>query len=120
MRKVLVVDDAIFMRLSIKTSLERNGFEVVGEAGDGREAVKKFAILKPDIVTLDITMPEMSGIDTLRAMMQLDKDAKVVMVSAMGQEDKVRDAIMYGAKSFIVKPFKEEQLIKTLEKIIPA
>ncbi|WP_099468761.1 response regulator [Konateibacter massiliensis] len=120
MKKVLVVDDAVFMRLTIKTSLEKNGFQVVGEAGDGREAVEKFAILKPDIVTLDITMPEMSGIDTLKAMIQLDRNVKVIMVSAMGQEEKVKDAIMNGAKSFIVKPFKEEQLIKALEKIIPA
>lgn len=120
MRKVLVVDDAMFMRASIKASLERNGFQVVGEAGDGKEGVRQFAALKPDLVTLDITMPEMSGIDTLKAILELDKNAKVIMVSAMGQEDKVREAIINGAKSFIVKPFKEEQLISVLEKLIPA
>ena len=119
MKKVLIVDDASFMRFSIKTTLEKNGFQVAGEAGNGREAVKKYAELQPDIVTLDITMPEMSGIDTLKEIMQLDKSAKVIMVSAMGQEGMVRDAIINGAKSFIVKPFKEEQLINALKKILP-
>lgn len=114
MRKVLIVDDAAFMRLTIKTMLERNGFEVVGDAANGVEAIQKFKQLKPDIVTMDITMPDMDGIDALKAILAIDSNAKVVMVSAMGQEVLVREAILNGAKSFIVKPFKEDQMIRTL------
>lgn len=114
MKKVLIVDDAAFMRLTIKTMLERNGFEVAGDAANGLEAVQKYKQLKPDIVTMDITMPDMSGIDALKAILAMDPNAKVVMVSAMGQEALVREAIINGAKSFIVKPFREDQMIKTL------
>ncbi|HPU63501.1 MAG TPA: response regulator [Mobilitalea sp.] len=114
MMKVLIVDDAAFMRLTIKTMLENNGIEVVGEASNGIEAIQKFKQLKPDIVTMDITMPDMDGIDALKAILATDPNAKVVMISAMGQEILVREAILNGAKSFIVKPFKEDQIVRTL------
>lgn len=118
MAKVLIVDDAAFMRISIKTMLEKNGFNVVGEAENGVVAITKYKELKPDIVTMDITMPEMTGIEALKAIRELDSNAKVVMVSAMGQERMVMDAVMSGAKSFIVKPFKEEQVLEALNKIL--
>lgn len=117
MAKVLVVDDAAFMRISIKNYLTKNGFEVVGEAENGIVAVEKYKELKPDIVTMDITMPEMSGLDAMKTIMGMDPSAKVLMVSAMGQEAIVRDAVLSGAKGFIVKPFKEEGLVNALRKL---
>lgn len=118
MAKVLIVDDAAFMRLSIRTMLERNDFEIVGEAKDGLEAVQKYKELNPDIVTMDITMPKVTGVDALRVIMGYDPNAKIVMLSAMGQETMVKEAVLNGAKSFIVKPFKEEHLVKTLRNLI--
>lgn len=118
MIRVLVVDDADFMRYTIKLMLNKNGFTVVGEAENGNIAIKKYMELKPDIVTMDITMPEMSGIEALKNIMQFDSKAKIVMISAMGQELMVKEAIMFGAKSFIIKPFKEDVIIKTLNKIL--
>jgi two-component system chemotaxis response regulator CheY len=106
------------MRYTIKLILNKNGFDVIGEAGNGNEAIKKYVELKPDIVTMDITMPEMSGLDALKNIMKLDSKAKVIMVSAMGQEVMVREAIMSGAKSFIIKPFKDEHVIKTLNNVL--
>lgn len=117
MKKVLIVDDANFMRMAIKNVLQKGGFEVVGEAENGVEAVRKYKELKPDIVTMDITMPEMTGIEALKSIVEFDPKAKVVMVSAMGQEVLVREAIISGAKSFIVKPFKEDHVVQTLNKI---
>ncbi|PKM49557.1 MAG: response regulator [Firmicutes bacterium HGW-Firmicutes-7] len=114
---VLIVDDAAFMRLSIKMMLEANGFEIVGEAANGVEAIKKYKECKPDIVTMDITMPEMTGIEALKAIRQQDPKAKVVMVSAMGQESLVKESIISGAKTFIVKPFKEDHVIQTITQI---
>lgn len=115
MKTVLIVDDAGFMRMALKLMLERNGFEVIGEADDGEVAVKQYQLLKPDLVTMDITMGEMSGVEALKKIKSIDKDAYVVMVSAMGQESVVREAIMAGAKGFIVKPFVEETIIKGLK-----
>ena len=97
--------------------LEKNGFEVAAEAENGVVAVQKYKELKPDIVTMDITMPEMDGLQALKLIKQLDPDAKVVVVSAMGQEPVVKDAILSGAKSFIVKPFKEDFVLKTLNSL---
>jgi len=114
MKRVLVVDDAAFMRLSLKTILERNGYEVIGEAGNGNDAIEKFKILKPDIVTMDITMPDLDGIQALNEIIKFDPKANIIMLSAMGQEPRIREAIISGAKGFIVKPFKEENLLKAL------
>ena len=116
MKRVLVVDDAAFMRLSLKTTLERNGYEVVGEAENGRRAIELYKILKPEIVTMDITMPDMDGIEALGEIIKFDPKAKVIMLSAMGQETKIREAIILGAKGFIIKPFKEEYLLKAISK----
>ena len=118
MKRVLVVDDAAFMRMAIKRILDGNGFEVVGEAENGAIAVKKYKELKPDIVTMDVTMPEMTGIEALKSIREFDPEAKVIMVSAMGQEGMVRETIMLGAKSFIVKPFKNDHVIQTLNKVL--
>ncbi len=114
MKRVLVVDDAAFIRLSIRTILEKNGFEIIGEAQNGVESVKKYRDLKPDIVTMDITMPEMTGLEALKLIMELDPEAKIIMISALGQEELVKEAIINGAKSFIVKPFKEEHVVTAL------
>lgn len=118
MKKVLIVDDATFMRTSIRMMLERNGFEVIGEAENGLVGIEKYKELGPDIVTMDITMPEMDGVEALKAIMQHDSKAKIIMVSAMGQEPMVVNAVVNGAKSFIVKPFKEELVVQTLNKVL--
>lgn len=118
MKKVLIVDDASFVRLAIRTVLEKNGFEVVGEACDGKEGYEKYKELKPDAVTMDITMPNVDGLEALKAIMEYDSKARVVMITAMGQERKVKDAIMLGARSFIVKPYKEEQVVKTINQAL--
>jgi len=117
MATVLIVDDAAFMRISIKNMLTKNGFEVIGEAENGVIGVEKYKELSPDIVTMDITMPEMSGLDALKEIVKYNPSAQVVMVSAMGQEAMVRDAILSGAKGFIVKPFKEEGIIAAIRKL---
>ena len=117
MAKVLIVDDAAFMRISIKNMLTKNGYEVVGEAENGAVGVEMYKSLSPDIVTMDITMPEMDGLQALKEIVKLDPKSKVVMVSAMGQEAMVRDAIVSGAKGFIVKPFKEDGIIAALKKL---
>ena len=117
MSKVLIVDDAAFMRISIKNMLTKNGYEVIGEAENGAAGVEMYKDLQPDIVTMDITMPEMSGLDALKEIMKQDPKAKIVMVSAMGQEAMVREAIVSGAKGFIVKPFKEEGIIAAIKKL---
>jgi two-component system chemotaxis response regulator CheY len=117
MAKVMIVDDAAFMRIQIKNMLGKNGYEVAGEAENGLMAVERYKELQPDVVTMDITMPEMSGLDALREIIKTDPNAKVVMVSAMGQEAMVRDAILSGAKGFIVKPFKEEGIIAAIKKL---
>lgn len=117
MVKVLIVDDAAFMRMAIRKVLEKNNFEVVGEAENGEVGVEKYKQCNPDVVTMDITMPEMSGIEALKEIRKVDANAKVVMVSAMGQESLVREAILNGAKSFIVKPYKEDHIVQTLNSI---
>jgi two-component system chemotaxis response regulator CheY len=116
MKKVLVVDDAAFMRITIKNMLSKNGFEIAGEAENGLQAIQKCSELKPDIITLDITMPEVSGIDALREIMKINPQTAVIMVSAMGQESMVKEAVMLGAKGFVVKPFKEEVIMAALSK----
>ncbi len=116
MKKVLVVDDAAFMRVTIKNMLAKNGFEIVGEAENGAEAVRKCKELEPDIMTLDITMPEMNGLDALKEIMKMRPQTNVVMVSALGQEAMVKEAVLSGAKGFVVKPFKEDIIISALNK----
>jgi two-component system chemotaxis response regulator CheY len=118
MKKVLIVDDAAFMRIALRSMLEKNRFEVVGEAENGAVGVKKYINLQPDIVTMDITMPEMDGIEALKQVREVDPNSKVVMVSAMGQEKYVRDSVILGAKSFIVKPFNEDHVVKTLSQVL--
>ena len=117
MARILIVDDAAFMRVSIRNILLKNGFEVAGEAENGAIAVQKYAELQPDAVTMDITMPEMTGLDALKEIRKLDPNAKVIMVSALGHEAMVRDAVMAGAKGFIVKPYKEDTIVATLNKL---
>lgn len=116
MKTVLIVDDAAFMRLTIRNMLEKNGFTVIGEAENGQVAIQKYHDLKPDIVTMDITMPEVDGLTALKAIRQINASAQVVMMTAMGQQAMVKDAVMAGAKGFIVKPFKEETVISALSK----
>lgn len=115
--RVLVVDDAMFMRNSLKIMLEKNQMEVVGMAENGIEAVRQYKALKPDVVTMDITMPEMDGLEALKAIREYDRDAKVVMISAVGKEDAVREAIIGGARNFIVKPFQEDKVIAVMSKL---
>ncbi|WCK52887.1 response regulator [Aneurinibacillus sp. Ricciae_BoGa-3] len=116
--KVLVVDDAAFMRMMIKEILTKNGFNVVGEASDGSQAVEKYKELTPDLVTMDITMPEMDGITALKEIKKIDASAKVIMCSAMGQQAMVIDAIQAGAKDFIVKPFQADRVIEAIRKTL--
>lgn len=113
----MIIDDAAFMRLTLKNMLEKNGFTVVAEADTGATGVRKYQEYHPDIVTMDITMPEMDGITALKEITKIDPNAKVVMMSAMGQESFIREAISHGAKYFLVKPFKEPQVLATLKKI---
>lgn len=117
MKKILIVDDAAFVRRKLKSLVEMHDFEVVGEAENGLEAIKMYKTRKPDIVTLDITMPVMGGIEALKGILDFDPKAKVIIVSALGQETNVKKAILNGAKSFIVKPFNDEHVINTLTKI---
>jgi two-component system, chemotaxis family, chemotaxis protein CheY len=116
MTKVLIVDDAAFIRAQLKQLLSQNDFIVVGEAENGKVALEKIQELKPDIVTLDITMPEMDGIECMVEISKMSTKPNVIMVSAMGQESYVQNAIMNGAKGFIVKPYKPEVVIKQLNK----
>jgi two-component system chemotaxis response regulator CheY len=117
MKKVLIVDDASFMRVSIKNILTKNGYEIVGEANNGAVGFQKYQELSPDIVTMDITMPEMDGLTSLKKILSVNSAANVLMVSAMGQESMVREAIIAGAKGFIVKPFKEESILSALNSL---
>jgi|SRR5690625_543400 len=117
-KSVLVVDDAAFMRMMIKDILEKNGFQVVGEAENGAIAVEKYKELSPDLVTMDITMPEKDGITALKEIKQFDSDAIVIMCSAMGQQAMVIDAIQAGAKDFVVKPFQSERVIEAITKAL--
>jgi two-component system chemotaxis response regulator CheY len=116
--RVLLADDALFMREMIREIIEPDGFEVIGEASDGVEAVEQFRKLQPDIVTMDIVMPRLSGIDAVEQIMQIDASAKVVMCSALGQEALVMEALKAGACDFVVKPFKPEDVLGTLTKVL--
>lgn len=117
-KRILIVDDAAFMRMMIRDILSKNGFEVVGEAQDGAQAVEKFKELHPDLITMDITMPEMDGIAALKEIKSIDPNAKVIMCSAMGQQAMVIDAIQAGAKDFIVKPFQSDRVVEAINKTL--
>ena len=118
MARVLVVDDAAFMRKMVSDALAKGGHEVVGEAGNGVEAVARFQELKPDLMTLDITMPEKDGLTALAEIVAADPSARVVMCSALGQEAKVLEAIKLGAKDFVVKPFQADRVLSAIEKAL--
>ena len=118
MAKIMVVDDAAFMRMMVKNALAQGGYTDVCEASDGAEAVQMYAEQKPQLVLMDITMPNMDGLEALKAIRAKDNKANVVMCSAMGQESMVIDAIKAGAKDFIVKPFKPERILSTVDGLI--
>lgn len=116
-KKIMVVDDAAFMRMMIKDCLTKNGYSNVIEAADGAKAVEMYSAEKPDLTIMDITMPNMDGIQALQAIKAMDSGAKIIMCSAMGQEAMVVDAIRFGAMDFIVKPFKPDRILQTVGKI---
>jgi len=118
--KVLIVDDAKFMRTTLSNLFKEHHFNVVGMAENGEEAIELYKQTSPDIVTLDITMPVMDGLQTLRKLIEMDQDAKIIMCSAMGQQKLVVEAIELGAKDFIVKPFDEARVIETVNNILQA
>ena len=118
MAKILVVDDATFMRKVIKDTLNKAGYNDIHEAVDGVDAVEKYKEVQPELVLMDITMPNMDGLEALKTIRGMDGNANVVMCSAMGQETMVIDAIRSGAKDFIVKPFKGERILKTVTSIV--
>lgn len=116
--KVLVVDDAAFMRMMIKDILSKNGYEIVGEAENGAKALEKFQELNPDLTTMDITMPEMDGITAVKEIKKINPSAKVIMCSAMGQQAMVIEAIQSGARDFIVKPFQADRVLEAVRKAV--
>ena len=117
-KNILICDDAAFMRMMIKDILTKNGYNVAGEAENGMKAVEKFKEVNPDLVLMDITMPEMDGIQALKVIKKLDGGAKVIMCSAMGQQAMVIESIQAGAKDFIVKPFQAERVIEAVKKVV--
>src|SRR5918997_827186 len=118
MARVLVVDDAAFMRKMVGDALAKGGHEVVGEACNGVEAVEHYQSLRPDLTTLDITMPEKDGLAALKEIISIDPNAKVIMCSALGQESKVLESIKLGAKDFVVKPFQPDRVLDAVEKAL--
>jgi len=118
MSTVLIVDDAMFMRRMLEDILTKHDFEIIGEAETGTEAVEKYKQLKPDLVTMDIIMPDMSGIDAVKEIVKLDPEARILMVSAMGQQTLVVEAIQAGAKDYVVKPFQPSRVIEAVSRVI--
>src|SRR5699024_4576559 len=118
MAKILVTDDAAFMRMQLKDMLTKLGHEVIGEAANGLESVQLNRDLNPDLITMDITMPEMSGIEAVREIRKTDSDVKIIMCSAMGQQGMVLEAIQAGAQDFIVKPFNAERIAESIGKVL--
>lgn len=117
-KNILICDDAAFMRMMIKDILTKNGYNVVGEAENGAKGVEKYAELKPDLVLMDITMPEMDGIQALKKIKESDPSATVIMCSAMGQQAMVIESIQAGAKDFIVKPFQADRVLEAVKKVV--
>ncbi|MDM8533697.1 response regulator [Clostridiaceae bacterium HSG29] len=118
MKRVLVVDDAMFMRRIITDTLKKDNYNVVGEAGNGIQAVELYKELNPNIVLMDITMPEMDGIEAVKNIIEYDKNANIIMCTAMGQDSMVKESVIAGAKDFIVKPFKSEDILTKVSKFI--
>ena len=117
-KNILICDDAAFMRMMIKDILTKNGYNIAGEAENGIKAVEKYSETKPDLVLMDITMPEMDGIQALKKIKEMDSNASVIMCSAMGQQAMVIEAIQSGAKDFIVKPFQADRVLESIRKIL--
>jgi two-component system, chemotaxis family, chemotaxis protein CheY len=117
-KKIMLVDDAAFMRMMIKDTLSKNGYTNIIEANNGQVAVNTYAAEHPDLVIMDITMPVMDGLEALKQIKSVDPSANIIMCSAMGQEAMVVDALKHGAKDFIVKPFKADRIIKTVRSIL--
>lgn len=117
MKKALIVDDSMVMRMMLKRILDKNGFTVVGEAENGKKAVERYQELNPDVVTLDITMPEMDGLSALKEIIKINPKANVVIVSAIGQQRFVVEALNAGARGYLIKPFREESVVKVLKGI---
>ena len=117
-KNILICDDAAFMRMMIKDILTKNGYNIVGEAENGAKAVEKYAELKPDLVLMDITMPEMGGIEALKKIKAADANASIIMCSAMGQQAMVIESIQSGAKDFIVKPFQADRVLEAVQKVV--
>ena len=117
-KNILICDDAAFMRMMIKDILTKNGYNIAGEAENGAKAFEKYAELKPDLVLMDITMPEMDGIEALKKIKASDPGASVIMCSAMGQQAMVIESIQSGAKDFIVKPFQADRVIEAVQKVV--
>ena len=115
---VLLCDDALFMRTMLRGIVASGGYEVIGEAGDGRAAVEMYATLRPDLVIMDMVMPEMSGVDAVREIRALDPSARIVMCSAMGQQALVTDALAAGARGFITKPFTASRVLEALVDLV--
>lgn len=114
----MIVDDAAIIRYMLKSLFEKNGYEVVAEVANGNDAVVRYPILKPDLVTMDITMPDMDGITAVKEILKLDPSAKIIMCSAMGQVEKIKAAVMAGAKSFLVKPLQPERVLLTVQQVL--
>jgi two-component system chemotaxis response regulator CheY len=117
-QRVLIVDDAIFMRTMIGDILKQAGFDIVGEASNGVEAVEKYKELNPDLVTMDIVMPDMGGIDAVKEIIKVDPDARILMCSAMGQQGLVVEAIQAGARDFVVKPFQPSRVLEAIQRLL--
>ena len=117
-KNVLICDDAAFMRMMIKDILSKNGYNIAGEAENGLKAIEKYNELKPDLVLMDITMPEMDGIEALKKIKEADPNASIIMCSAMGQQAMVIESIQSGAKDFIVKPFQPERVLEAVKKVV--
>ena len=115
---VLICDDAVFMRTMISDILEESGYEIVGQAESGVEAIERYKSLRPDLVTMDIVMPDMGGIDAVREICKSDPDAKILMCSAMGQQALVVEAVQAGAKDFVVKPFQPSRVLEAVQRVL--
>jgi len=116
-KTVLITDDTAFMRMTLKNILEKNGYEIVGEAEDGKQAIDMYDQHKPELVTMDITMPNVDGLTAIKEIMNKDPEAKIIVVSAMGQKSLVIDALNAGAKDFVVKPFQPDRIEEALQKV---